>query len=177
MNPFAVLGVAEQYGVDLGAAERAYKELVRALHPDRHVDAAPSVRREALSRAVEVNEAWRIMRDPIRRAETLFTLRGIPVGENVEPKPAPAFLMGMMELREELADAKTAKNEPALTALVARVRKENERAASALAAALDSASDPVAAAHNVTTLGELRFYNRFLEEAEAIRDEWENDAA
>ena len=47
-----------------------------------------------------------MVRDPIRRAEALFTLAGITVGELNEPKPSPALLMEAMEQRETLADAK-----------------------------------------------------------------------
>lgn len=172
MNPFAVLGVTEKYAIDLPAAERTYKELVRALHPDRHTDAAPSTRREALSRAVLVNEAWRVLRDPIRRAEVLFTLRGVPTGERVEPQPPAEFLMNMMEIREELAIARVAKDGAALERLVKRVEEERNGATSRLSRALDENDAPKTS--DLVLLGQLRFYKRFLEEAQTIRDEWEN---
>jgi hypothetical protein len=49
--------------------------------------AGASERRAALSKAVEVNEAWRIVRDPIRRAEALLELAGPPSARTGEPKP------------------------------------------------------------------------------------------
>src|SRR5258708_37188915 len=104
MDPFATLGMARGFEIDLGAAERRHRELSRALHPDKFVRAGPSERRAALAKAVEVNEAWRIMRDPIRRAEALLRLGGVEAGEGKEPSPEPDFLMEMLERREALSD-------------------------------------------------------------------------
>src|SRR5580692_8241770 len=110
MDPFATLGIARSYDVDLAAVEKTHRDLSRALHPDRFLGAAPSERRAALSKAVEVNEAWRIVRDPIRRAEALLTLEGAAVGEGKEPQPDAEFLMEMLELREALAEAKAGRD-------------------------------------------------------------------
>ena len=95
MDPFATLGIERRYDIDLAAVEKRHRELSRALHPDRlrRRRRRPSAS-VALSKAVEVNEAWRIVRDPIPRAEALFTLAGIAVGERNEPKPSPALLDG-----------------------------------------------------------------------------------
>jgi molecular chaperone HscB len=48
----------------------------------------------ALSRAIEVNEAWRALRDPIKRAEALLVRLGVPVGETAEPKARPGAADG-----------------------------------------------------------------------------------
>src|SRR5436190_17186161 len=105
MDPFAVLGAPRIFDLDLAVLEKTHRELSRALHPDKFTQAGASERRAVLEKAASVNEAWRTLRDPIRRAEALFALAGFEVGENKEPKPSAAFLMDMMESREELADA------------------------------------------------------------------------
>ena len=76
MDPFATLGIVRGYDVDLRAVEKTHRELSRALHPDRFVNAPSSERKAALTKAVAVNEAWRMVRDPIRRAEALLKLAG-----------------------------------------------------------------------------------------------------
>src|SRR5262245_42350635 len=106
VDPFQVFGVEPRYDLDLEVVAKTHRELSRALHPDRYVATPASERRAALEKAANVNEAWRIVRDPIRRAEALFALRGIAVGETNEPKASPDFLMEMMEEREALADAR-----------------------------------------------------------------------
>src|SRR5271163_2791700 len=110
MDPFAVLGIERRYDIDLGAVEKRHRELSRALHPDRYADAGASERKATLSKAVEVNEAWRIVRESISRAEALFTLAGITVGERNEPKPSGELLMAAMDLRETLEEAKATRD-------------------------------------------------------------------
>jgi molecular chaperone HscB len=94
------------FRIDLPAVEQRHRDLSRALHPDKFAGAPAAERRLALNRAIEVNEAWRAVRDPpIRRAEALMRRAGVPVGEVEEPKPSPDLLMEMMESREALAEA------------------------------------------------------------------------
>lgn len=169
LDPFLTLGIERRFEVDLARVERQHRELSRALHPDRYVSAPPGERRAALERAVQVNEAFRVVRDPVRRAEALFALAGVPVGEDREPKAAPAFLMEVMEHREALAEAKAARDRAAIEALATAVRSREAEAERALARGLDGGAAP---ATLVGRLGELRFYRRFLEEADAALEEW-----
>jgi len=167
MDPFATLGIARAFDVDLADVEKTHRELSRALHPDRYVGAGASERREALAKAVEANEAWRIVRDPIRRAEALLRLRGVEVGEAAEPKADPEFLMEMLELREALAEARRARDLPGVRRMAALVEARSRDAERAFAAAFEGGETPAA----IGKLGELRFYRRFLEEVSAIEDE------
>src|SRR3954469_17609287 len=107
IDPFDTLGIAPTFEIDVGAVEKRYRDLSRVLHPDKYVGASAAERRMSLGKAVEVNEAWRLLRGPIRRAESLFRRHGMSVGETAEPKAPPAFLMEMMEHREALSEAKT----------------------------------------------------------------------
>ncbi|HEY2516928.1 MAG TPA: Fe-S protein assembly co-chaperone HscB [Polyangiaceae bacterium] len=171
MDPFATLGIDRRFDVDLNATEKRYRELSRTLHPDRYTHAGPSERRAALSKAVEVNEAWRTLKDPITRAEALFSLAGVTVGERNEPAPSPALLMEAMELRETLAEAKDKKDLAAIEHLAgevdARRRDVEEKLRAGFAA---SAADKRKVTALVPLLGELRFHRRFLDEVSAIED-------
>src|SRR5690606_7219752 len=159
------------------ALEKTHRELSRALHPDKFTQAGSSERRAALEKAANVNEAWRTVRDPIRRAEALCRLAGFRVGETHEPKASPAFLMDVMEEREALADARAAKDLAKVKALGARIAVRAELTQQRLAAgfALD-APDKGAIEQLLPLLGELRFYRRFLDEVEAIEEDAEERA-
>jgi molecular chaperone HscB len=167
MDPFATLGIARAFEVDLGALERTHRELSRALHPDKFVGAPASERRAALAKAVEVNEAWRVVRDPIRRAEALLRLAGVPVGEDREPKADPEFLMDMLEQREALSEAKGARDVERVRALARAVEEHARAAERGLAEGFARGES----ASLVGKLGELRFHRRFLDEVSAIEDE------
>ena len=174
MDPFATLGLERTFKLDLRAVEKTHRELSRALHPDRYMSSGASERRDALTRAVEVNEAWRVVRDPIRRAEALFTLAGIAVGDTHEPKPAASLLMDMMEQRETLALARAKRDAPAVAALVAEMKQREATVQAGLATAFEQAQGEKARLIPlVVRLGELRYYRRFLEEASATLDDLE----
>jgi molecular chaperone HscB len=171
MDPFATLGVERSFEVDLKAVEKTHRDLSRALHPDRYAGSGASERRLALNRAVEVNEAWRIMRDPIRRAESLFELAGIAVGEASEPKPSGAFLMDMMEQREALDLARTSRDRGAVLRLARDVEARGAATEATLAHGFRNGADEVALLQMVGKLGELRFYRRFLQEVSEMEEE------
>ena len=171
-DPFELLGVDARFDLDLSQLEKRHRDLSRALHPDRYVGSPAAERRQALGKAIEVNEAWRQLRDPIPRAEALCARLGVPIDSSSYPPATPAFLMEMMELREALSEAKSAKNISAVEAL----RQSVEESESACLAGLESTFDAATSGAGlpeglVNHLGELRYYRRFLEEAAAIEDE------
>ncbi len=179
MDPFATLGIARAFDVDLAAVEKVHRELSRALHPDRYIGAPPSERRASLAKAVEVNEAWRVVRDPIRRADALLALSGVGHGESHQDgdgghggegdrKPDPAFLMDMLEQREALSDAKQSKDLEAVRRLAAAIEERAREVERALTEGFARGE----ASRLVGKVGELRFYRRFLDEVSAIEDEW-----
>jgi molecular chaperone HscB len=172
MDPFATLGIARAFDVDLAAVEKVHRELSRALHPDRYIGASPSERRASLAKAVEVNEAWRVVRDPVRRADALLALRGVVTGEGRDAtngaKQDPAFLMDMLEQREALAEAKQSKDLEAVRRLAAAIEERVRVVERALAEGFAQPEVNGLAGK----VGELKFYRRFLDEVSAIEDEW-----
>jgi molecular chaperone HscB len=179
-DPFALLGVERRFDLDLKVLEKTHRELSRALHPDKFAQAGASERRAVLEKAASVNEAWRTVRDPIKRAEALFELAGRKVGEDNEPKASPAFLMAVLEEREALADARAAKDLAKVRAVGETMTRRADATQKKLAdgfATIGSGSvtpDRAAVEKLVPLLGELRFYKRFLDEVAAIEEE--NDA-
>jgi molecular chaperone HscB len=180
VDPFATLGLPRRFALDMKHAEARHLELSKTLHPDRYASAAAGERRMALSRAVEVNEAFRIVRDPIKRAEAILKLCGLgaEVGETREPKPSGAFLMEVMEARERLDDAKAARDAAAIETVVREAKEQFAAAERAVSEAIDtaldtgateSASDALRAA--IPLLGRLRYAARFLEEARHAEDD------
>jgi molecular chaperone HscB len=169
-DPFELLGAPRKYDLDLAAVEKTHRELSRELHPDKFASAGASEKKAALDKAASVNEAWRIVRDPIRRAEALFALAGIAVAESSETATMsmpPSFLMEMLEAREALSEARAKKDLDKVRELGDAIRARFEVTQAKLAEGL--ASD--APRSVVSRLGEMRFYKRFLEEVDAIEDE------
>ena len=175
MTPFEIFGIPPTFDVDLTALEQRYRDLSRAVHPDRFTQSGARERRASLSKALDVNAAWRALRDPITRADALLATGGWadPTrdgGPAVEPKASPALLMEVLELREELADARASRDRAKVAALAAAVR---EREAGVLAS-LSAGFRGEAEASSVRALvAELRYVRRFLDEVRAIEEDLE----
>jgi molecular chaperone HscB len=171
-DPFETLGIDARFDLDLRAIEQRHRDLSRALHPDRHAGGTAAERRVALGRAIDVNEAWRVVRDPIRRAEALLRRAGAPVGETSEPKPPPDLLMEMMESREELAEARQAKDLARVDRLGEAMREREREVIARLGRGFQEAGGDAKKIESVLPLlGELRYIRRFLDEVSAIEEE------
>jgi molecular chaperone HscB len=173
-DAFDTLGVDPAYDIDLNAVERLHRELSRTLHPDRHVGKPAGERRQVLNKAIEVNEAWRTLRDPVRRAEALLVRLGVPVGETNEPAADPMLLMEMMEQREALADARRARDATQAMKLGDAMRQREKDVRAHLGetfATLLQGDSEAARESTLRKLGELRYVARFLEEVGEIEDE------
>lgn len=168
-SPFEVLGVPLLYALDERELEKRHRDLSKALHPDRYAGRPSSERREALSRAISVNEAFRQLRDPISRAEALLSQLGREVSETNQPRPEPALLMRVMEQREELSGARRAGDRGRVEAVAARAEREADEVADRLADAFSE--EPIPVEQVVKLLGELRYLRRLKEEAAAALDE------
>lgn len=167
MDPFDTLGVPPRFDLDEAELARRHRDLSRALHPDRHAGAAATSRRLALGRMIEVNEALRVLKDPVRRAAALARRLGLPVGEGEGPKATQALLMDFMEAREELGAAVAARDATRVGRLAASMRDRETRVMTALAAAF---ADPGRRDDVLALLGELRYVRRFLDEVAAFEE-------
>jgi molecular chaperone HscB len=172
---FAVLGQAARFTVDLPAAEAAYKDLSRQVHPDRFATADPRARRASLARTVQLNQAWRTIKDPVRRAEYLLLRAGIDVGEKKaapgdEDKGThkvaapPAFLLEILELNDELSAAKRAGDAVKVAFMADEMRARARQSLKAIGAALDAGA-PGQLEEAARSLVALRYYQRFIDQA------------
>ena len=101
---FAILGLPEQFPLDLKALETAYFAAQRACHPDRFVGKPEAERLAAITHSQMTNDAYDTLKNPLRRAEHLLELQGIFALDD-EVRPPAELLMEVMELREALSEA------------------------------------------------------------------------
>jgi len=133
---FELLGLAPEFGLDMAALDRAYRDLQARVHPDRFAGASSADRRAAMQWSVRANEAYTTLKDPLKRAVHLLALAGVDIGAETNTAMEPAFLMAQMEWREEVEDARAARNVGALDALLAKLRGEKRARLARLAALL-----------------------------------------
>jgi molecular chaperone HscB len=164
-NHFELFGLPVRFTVPLESVERSYHDLQGRVHPDRFADATDAERRNAMQWATHVNEAYETLRDPLKRARYMLSLRGVdPQIETNTAMPAE-FLMAQMEWREAVEEAADAADVDELDRLLARVRRDMHGEQDALGRELDDGRDAEAAA----SVRRLMFYDKIKAEiGEAI---------
>jgi len=164
---FSLFGLPERFALDAQALEAAWRRLQAAVHPDRHAGGSDGERRLALQRATQVNEAYRVLRDPQRRGAYLCERAGVPLQAESNTAMPAVFLMQQMTWRESLEDARAARDGATLAALRAEIERTRDTGIEAIASLLDEHRDPVAAA---ARLRQLMFVDRLLEEIDLAED-------
>lgn len=119
LNHFELFGFAPAYDIDLAALRQKYLQVSRGVHPDQHGsagDPSASVRVSA-----QLNEAHRVLADPVLRAEYLLELVGGQAAMN-DKSVLDGVLANTLMLREEVAEAQGNHDEAALAECRARAR-------------------------------------------------------
>jgi molecular chaperone HscB len=134
-NYFSVFGLVPRLDLDLGMLEHEFHKLSRKLHPDRFARASAKEKEWSLADTAFLNDAYRTLRDPVRRTEYLLKLNGAEIGEEHsgrdrrDPSRVPADLLEEvfdlnMQLEEMRASRKMGEDDPALTQSLTAAKKK-----------------------------------------------------
>jgi len=166
-NHFQLFGLAQSYQIDMPRLEQQYRALQALVHPDKSAHLPDAEQRVAMQRATLVNEAYRTLRSPIRRARYLLSLHGVDIQEENNTVMPQDFLMAQMEWREAVIEAQQALDTSALGQLETRMEHETRELEAQLAVKIDAEKDYAAAAGLVR---KLRFMEKLAEEIHAAYD-------
>jgi molecular chaperone HscB len=81
VNYFAFFGLPRKLGLNVKALERDFYDLSRKLHPDLSARASAKEQEWSLEQSSLLNDAYRTLRDPIKRTEYLLHLEGVELEE------------------------------------------------------------------------------------------------
>lgn len=169
-DPFQILGLPARFDLDPQELDAQHRQRSLVAHPDRLRGRPALERRQALSLAMTINEAHRALRDPISRARALLEVRGHSHADLPEKQLDPEHLMLTLERRENLREARSEKDQKRLAELLAEVRTEKASVIEVLRAAFEDSGklSEAGLAQVAKALSELRYAERFLDEAEAV---------
>lgn len=166
-NHFALFGLPERFALDAKALDKAYRDVQGQVHPDRFADAGATEQRVALQWATRANEAYHTLRDPLRRAAYLCTLRGADLKTESNTAMPAEFLMRQLESREALDDARDADDAAGLQKLEAALDHERSALIRRLEIALDEAPH---IGHAVEAVRQWMFIERFSEDLASVAE-------
>lgn len=171
---FGLFGLPQSFTVDLAQLDSRYRELQRAVHPDRFVNASDQERRLSMQQATRINEGYQVLKDPLRRGRYLLELSGYTFNDEHHTTSDAAFLMEQMELRETLGEVRAAADPfAALGSVIDRVTNDFDGLAGELQALLEAdETDHDAVAD---TLMKMQFFRRLDEEAQELEAALEDE--
>lgn len=94
----------------MAALNAAYHEVQGRVHPDKFARASDAEKRVAMQWATRANEAYQVLKHPLKRASYLCEMNGIDLQTESNTAMPPAFLMQQMEWREALEEAQAVNN-------------------------------------------------------------------
>lgn len=172
---FDLFGLPPRHALDRDALEKQFRELSLKVHPDRFAHADPKERRLSLEQTAALNEAYKTLRDPVKRAFYLLKLRGIDLDRedqgHLRGMP-PDFLEEVLELREALAEADLGQAQK-MAVEVDRKKKVALAEAIEQLDAVDREGEAGSGALQQAShaLARVRYFDRFLEQVSAMEEE------
>ncbi|HKJ09238.1 MAG TPA: Fe-S protein assembly co-chaperone HscB, partial [Gammaproteobacteria bacterium] len=143
---------------------------------DRFANAPDRERRLAMERAAQLNEAFRVLRDPLARARYLLELRGHRFDDEHSTTRDPEFLMEQMELREALAEVRDSADPLArVSDLMDQIAARLKAMTDQLGELLGGDSAEAQQREAVQTVLRMQFFRRLEEEARNLEADLEDE--
>ena len=166
-NPFALFDLPVAFQVDSALLNERYLALQKSLHPDNFSAASAQEQRLAIQKSAEINDALRILKDPITRADSIIAIN---TGETENPEEKSNndidFLMQQMEWRETLENIENRKDTDELTAFTQEINQIRHAILSELSTALTEQQWDIARA----ITDKLRFIKKLQTEIERVEE-------
>lgn len=162
LNHFELFGFPPAFDIDPAVLRQKYLQLSRGVHPDHHAASPEST--DSLRLSAQLNEAHRVLLDPVLRAEYLLELFGGPAA-SADKGTLEGVLATALQLREEVCDARATGDRPALDRCAARVRQLHEELLAGIGElARQLPGDPQVRRRLRATLNSIKYYQKLLGE-------------
>lgn len=144
-NHFELFQLPQRFEIDQARLDAAYREVQSQVHPDKFVQAGDAEKRVAMQWATQANEAYRTLKDPLKRATYLCALQGVDLQTESNTSMPAQFLMQQMEWRESFDDARHSQDIAAMMRLEKEVTLALQTLMKQAGAAIDAQDFHVAA--------------------------------
>ena len=111
MDYFKKFNLEESYNIDLQELEKQYLFYQQQYHPDRNINKTSEEKIASLQESMEINEAYKMLKSDLRRAEYLMELRGISMDcKSSKTRLTAEILMEAFEDRQKLDETTSDKS-------------------------------------------------------------------
>ncbi len=153
LNYFKLLKLPENYDISPTVLEQHFEKIASVYHPDQ----ADFHQAQSLKLFMQLNDAYDTLKDPIKRAEYLLSLRHVPYDpQNILHNPA--LLTQQFELREHLENCQ---NKQEMANFILSLRTMGDENKDILRYAMTKENWPVA----IEALHKAKYFVKLLQEA------------
>jgi molecular chaperone HscB len=170
-NYFELFDIPVAFDIDLNDLSSRYQELQRQVHPDKFATATDQERRISVQQTANINEAFRVLKDPLQRGRYLLELYGVHSDDEMDTSSDTAFLMEQMALREALAEIR--EQPDPVEALIKLTADIDDRERELIDTVKNNFSNPTTEALQQArnTIQKMQFIKRLQEEAAELEEE------
>lgn len=104
---FELFGIPRSLNLSTDMLQQRFYELSRELHPDRFMRRPEAERQQALDRSSELNDAYRTLKDPLKRVQYVLSREGFDIGEQRSKDVPPELLEEVFELNMALEEMRS----------------------------------------------------------------------
>jgi molecular chaperone HscB len=104
---YVLLGLERKLTVNSAELQQRFYELSRQLHPDRFMRKSEAERQHSLDASSILNDAYRTLKDPVKRAQYVLSQEGFEIGEQRSKDVPPELLEEVFELNMALEEMRS----------------------------------------------------------------------
>ena len=104
---YALLGLERRLNLSQDDLQRLFYDLSRQLHPDRFMRKSEQERQYSLDASSVLNDAYRTLKDPVKRAQYVLSQEGFDIGEMRGKDVPPELLEEVFELNMALEEMRS----------------------------------------------------------------------
>jgi len=146
---FHFFGLPRKLWIAMDDLETRFHRLSWKLHPDNFVRAGAEERDLSLERGSQLNDAYRVLRDPVARVEYLLAIEGMRKEGATKQQAPPELLEEVFELNESLDELRSSREGNQHGAEMTALRRRLEEAAHGFEARLAEVDEQLMAAAKV----------------------------
>jgi molecular chaperone HscB len=103
---YALFGLERRLNLSGEELQRRFYDLSRQLHPDRFMRKPERERQYSLDASSILNDAYRALKDPVKRAQYVLSRAGFDIGEQRSKDVPPELLEEVFELNMALEEVR-----------------------------------------------------------------------
>jgi molecular chaperone HscB len=104
---YTLLGLDRKLKLNAAELQQRFYELSRQLHPDRFMRKPEAERQHSLDASSILNDAYRALKDPVKRAQYVLNQEGLEIGEQRSKDVPPELLEEVFELNMALEEIRS----------------------------------------------------------------------